>query len=313
MEKPESGNRTPDRPDRSDRPDRPKPEAEKGNGNGGEQSGNRNPQPEIASGAPLPTGSALLGKIRPLMRRNRRGPGGSGSVSFLARALKCSETDLSTAFTGLGLMLPATPNDKSVFVEIEGDLWWLNQDSRGGVWINGREKKEGETAASAAAAEPAPETTPAPASPAAPESSAALAVHAPESSLPKPNDTLVAVRLLLKETKTGAFAGKLERVAEELGKSPDDLLAALTSAGLKIPEKAREKPVFVEHAGDIFWLNKNAKDELWLNAKASKFAGGEDDEAEGESEEGGEKKPARRGGGRPKKKTESEGESASPV
>ena len=27
-----------------------------------------------------------------------------------------------------------------------------------------------------------------------------------------------------------------------------------------------------EHAGEIFWFNKNAKGELWLNAKASKFA-----------------------------------------
>ena len=30
--------------------------------------------------------------------------------------------------------------------------------------------------------------------------------------------------------------------------------------------------MFVEHAGEIFWLNKNAKGELWLNAKASKYA-----------------------------------------
>ena len=41
---------------------------------------------------------------------------------------------------------------------------------------------------------------------------------------------------------------------------------------LKVPEKPREKPVFVEHAGEIFWFNRNAKGELWLNAKASKYA-----------------------------------------
>jgi hypothetical protein len=29
--------------------------------------------------------------------------------------------------------------------------------------------------------------------------------------------------------------------------------------------------VFAEHAGEIFWLNRNARNELWLNAKASKF------------------------------------------
>src|SRR5204863_142833 len=59
-------------------------------------------------------------------------------------------------------------------------------------------------------------------------------------------NVLGAVRLLLKETKTGLVAGKLDRVAEELGKSPDELLNALTGAGLKVPEKPREKPVFVE-------------------------------------------------------------------
>ena len=104
---------------------------------------------------------------------------------------------------------------------------------------------------------------------------------------------LGAIRLLLKETRTGSMAGKLERVAEELGKSPDDLTAALVGAGLKVPEKAREKPVFVEHAGEIFWFNRNAKGELWVNAKASKFAneaeGGESG-AEGEAA----KKPSRR-------------------
>ena len=104
---------------------------------------------------------------------------------------------------------------------------------------------------------------------------------------------LAAVRLLLQETKTGAVAGKTDRLAEKLGKPVDEFVAALVGAGLKVPEKAREKPVFVEHAGEIFWLNKNAKDELWLNAKASKYA---------DKEEGGEKKPAGRGRG--KKKSE---------
>ncbi len=93
------------------------------------------------------------------------------------------------------------------------------------------------------------------------------------------------VRLLLQETKTGAVAGKTDRLAEKLGKSTDDFVATLVAAGLKVPEKSREKPVFVEHAGEIFWLNKNAKDELWLNAKASKYP-----ETDGEA-----KKPAARG------------------
>ena len=59
----------------------------------------------------------------------------------------------------------------------------------------------------------------------------------------------------------------------------EELLGALTSSGLRVPEKPREKPVFAEHAGEIFWLNLNGKGELWLNAKASKYADGGDGDA----------------------------------
>jgi hypothetical protein len=228
-------------------------------------------------GEPLPANAELLEKIRPLMRRNRRGPGGAGSASFLSRALKCSEADLITAFAALGLVMPADPKDKPIFVEIGGDLWWLNADSRGGVWINGREKKEGETVASASAAEKA----------AAPTTETAAAAPTPDVA---PASPLTALRLILKETKTGAVAGKIERLAEEIGQPTDQLVATLVGAGLKVPEKAREKPVFIEHAGEIFWFNKNAKDELWLNAKASKFA----------DKKGGDGQKARRGRSRKK-------------
>jgi hypothetical protein len=96
-----------------------------------------------------------------------------------------------------------------------------------------------------------------------------------------------------------AFAGrgKLDRVAENLEKSAEELLAALLIAGLKAPEKAREKPVFVEHAGEIFWLNLNAKEELWVNAKASKFTAAETKETgSADSDKKGVRRP------RPKKK-----------
>lgn len=286
-------------------------------------------------GAPLPAGVDLLGKIRPMMRRNRRGPGGSGSVTFLARALKCSEADLTTAFAGLGLALAATPNAKPTEVEIAGAIWWLNQDSRGGVWINGREKREGDAArpagapetagdapaAPSATAEPAapvaevaPLTTDAPAATAAPvETPAAPVVPAEVAPLDAPAaapavaeavastasasgpGVFPAARLLMKETRTGGLAGKVDRLASELGKSAEEFVAALVAAGLKVPEKSREKPVFVEHAGEIFWFNVNAKGELWLNAKASKFADGEN---AGEGDDGSGRRPRRGGRGR---------------
>ena len=300
------------------------------------------PEPAATGGAPapasssLPPGAGLLNKIRPHMRRNRRGPGGSGSTTFLSRALRTKEEDLKAAFVALGLTLPATPGDKPIFTEIGGEMWWLNLDSRGGLWINGREKKDGETAASANAASVADtggaegaalagEPTTAPSAPGGEAPAPAPASTPPSSSEPAaapvatattneapaaapalersdaPASPLTAVRLLLKETKTGSVAAKIERLAEELGKSPDDLVATLVGAGLKVPEKPREKPVFVEHAGEILWFNKNAKGELWVNAKASKFADKAEGD-EGDAGEGGEK--PRRGGRSRKKETE---------
>ena len=266
----------------------------------------------------LPPGPALLEKIRPHMRRNRRGPGGSGSVSFLSRALRCSDADLMAGFAALGLAQAENDQDKPAPVEISGHLWWLNQDSRGGVWINAREKRDGDTAKSAEAAEPATSasaraesaasgesTSPAPVAEAASPAEAAIpAPAASESPAPAASTTeapavasapaagdptLTAVRLLLKETKTGSVAARLENIAESLGRHPEELLSALKAAGLKVPEKPREKPVFVPLGDEIVWINRNSRDELWINAKASKFA----DSAEESDEAAGEKKPRR--------------------
>ncbi len=316
--------------------------------------GDAAPAPENRGGGrQLPEGPDLLRKIRPHMRRNRRGPGGSGSSTFLARALRVKEDDLKAAFVALGLTMPATSGDKEVYTEFGNELWWLNLDSRGGLWINGREKRSGETlaaanaaasadaalagdgaaapaapegAAAAAPTESAPaaetvvsagvtEASPAPAAesaaaplsesergrevapvPAPTEAAAAPSVaEAPAAPAPAVapegvnNPVLAGVRPLLKETRSGGIAGKVDRLAQDLGKSSDDLVATLVGAGLKVPEKPREKPVLVEHAGESFWLNRNGRGELWLNAKASKLAA-EDaaDEADDESAADGE-------------------------
>jgi hypothetical protein len=258
-----------------------------------------------AAAAALPQGPALLNKIRPHMRRNRRGPGGSGSTVFLSRALRISEADLKAAFVGLGLTLPESAADRPVYTEFGDELWWLNVDSRGGVWINGREKQPGETAASAGEAsaaeaagaeaavvaapadpaavpgEVAPETPNVPeasASPAGEPPAAPVAAAAPQQQA----SPLAPLREWLKETRTGAMSGKLENLAETQGQAADALLAALVGAGLTVPEKPREKPAYLEFGGEVFWLSRNAKGELWLNAKAAK--GAKPDEAEGEAD-----------------------------
>lgn len=323
----------------------------------------RAPQPE-AAGAELPSGAALLEKIRPLMRRNRRGPGGSGSASFLSRALKVREPDLVAAFKSLGLVVPSSANEKPVNVEVGNGIWWVNVDSRGNVWINGRDKKPGETleanggaaeqtqlgdvpatqpveqpgsapeqlgavpsveapagepSVTAAEAAPAPlpvpvESTPASAAPdgvPSPEVAPAATVEAtaqtPDTAQPlssAPNTVLATIRPLLKETRTGSIAAKLDRLAGAMEKSPEELESMLVGAGLVVPEKPREKPVFVEHGSEIFWLNRNARGELWLNAKSSKPEAADDaGEPEGDSDNGdeaGEEKKARRPRGRRK-------------
>jgi hypothetical protein len=234
------------RPEAEARPEEEKPRREEQR-----QRHRRDEAPPANDGpaVPLPEGAALLDRIRPQMRKNRREPGGSGSMSFLSRALKTTEAALLEAFTGMGLSAHGEPNDPPVFVEIGDETWWLNKDSRGGIWINAREKRSGESAAPSQA-------------------------QAPEGSAPAPGNVFAAVRLLLKETKTGSVAAPVERLAGELGRSVDELLGALTASGLRVPEKSREKPVFAEHAGEIFWLNLNGKGELWLNAKVSKYSDG---------------------------------------
>ncbi|MFO1451249.1 MAG: hypothetical protein U1F61_24030 [Opitutaceae bacterium] len=94
------------------------------------------------AGEPPTAAEALMARLRPMMRRNRRGPGVSGSVSFLSRALKQSDQDLTATLAAAGFVVPAQPNDKPAFTEVGAWTYWLNKDSRGGLWINGRERRE---------------------------------------------------------------------------------------------------------------------------------------------------------------------------
>ena len=244
------------------------------------------PPPAAKAVNPAPEGPALLDRLRPAMRRNRHDAGLSGSVSYLARAFRTEPRALVAAFEALGLVLPSRPSDKPVFVDIGTSVYWLNRDKTGQVWINTREKRD-EVQPSPAA--PPPEPVPAVSEPVSsapaaveppaetkPEAAAEAPVQTPPAAtppaVPATGSPLAAVRLLLRETKRGGVAEELGRLADQLGQSTDNLLAALVGAGLQAPEKAREKPVFVEHAGEILWLNRNAKGQLWLNAKASRFA-----------------------------------------
>jgi hypothetical protein len=105
------------------------------------------------------------------MRRNRRSPGVSGSISFLSRALKQSEQEFTATLVEVGFIVPSGPNDRPAPLDIGNWSYWLNQDGRGGLWINGRKRSERDRGAPAATAAPAAGVSAeaAPASPAAAE------------------------------------------------------------------------------------------------------------------------------------------------
>jgi hypothetical protein len=280
-----------ERRQRGDGRGQPTPDREAKGGASAEEGGAKPESAAKAAPAPLPAGTELLDKLRPLMRRSRGG--WSGSIGYLARAVRRSEADLSAALAALGLQLPAAGGEKPAPIEFGELSYWLNKDGRGGVWINVSERKaeSGERKVESSDQQPATTVQQPEAREQKPENAPTVqpelplaATGTPETPKAEPPGTdspprvpvaaapLAAVRLLMKPTKTGSYAGSTGFLAQALGKGEEEFIAALVGAGLKVPEKAREKPVFAEHAGEIFWFNKNAKGELWLNAKASKFA-----------------------------------------
>jgi hypothetical protein len=334
-ERAERGDRSeqPSRPDRPDRPERPDRHERQNDRAGGNQQ--RQNDPPKGANQPnkrgLPEGEDLLNRIKPLMRRARGGEGGSGSLGFLSRGLKCRDNELMAAFAALGLTLPGAQGETATEVVIGEALWWLSKDHRGGIWINARKPGTEKSASSEGSApaggarspdaldehaapthseaahetqsqpsagnEPiaadgsgAPAETIAHAAAASEEAAISLSSEAPAmpaetqdgeqshatanritqpsaepvSSVPP---LIAQLRPLLKETRTGTLAGEIGKLAEGIGQEREALIAGLEGLGLTLPEKAREKPATVDFGGEPVWLSKNAKGELYFNAK----------------------------------------------
>lgn len=214
-------------------------------------------------GEPLPEGLAVLDVLKPKMRRNRRGPGMSGTISFLAKALKHSEETLLESLKAIDLVVPEDKDAKPVFVEAEGQLFWLKQDNRGGVWINCRDQDKAKAKHKPTAKSDAPATeTDVPAETPSDE-------ETPEITFAPGPNAIPALRLLLKPKSRGTgVSAEVSGLAEALDKPAVEILEVLVKAGLNVPEDADEKPTFIELGDEILWLNRNAKDDsLWLNAK----------------------------------------------
>ena len=199
---------------------------------------------------------SFLGRIRSMMRRNHRGHGWSGSFPYLTRALKLDEAGLLEKLGEQGLMLPPEGEAKPAFTT-EGDfVFWLNRNQRGEIWINAELVRDHERAVAGVSTAPA------------------APVPVDQAALP-PENTLTAVRLLLQPKKRGeGVTAQVKDLAAQLEKTDGQMLAVLAQAGLNLPESPKAKPTFAEHGGEIFWLNVNAKGQVWLNAKAAKAVEG---------------------------------------
>lgn len=211
------------------------------------------------------TSGSFLSRIRSMMRRNRhgRGWGWSGSFQYMTKALKLNQDQLLEKLGECGLRLGN--GQPPVRVEDEGFVFWLNRNQRGEIWINADEKRETrkteesrqKAGDSAQKAEDREQTT---------EDSLKTTGR---SSLPIEN-TLSAVRLLMEPKKRGeGVAAQVSHLAQKLDKSAEQLLVVLADAGLTVPESPKAKPAFAEQGGEIFWINVNAKGQVWLNAKTA--------------------------------------------
>jgi len=234
----------------------------------GPQSGGQRPVEQVF--AP----KTLLAKIRGMMRRNRRGHGWSGSFSYLTKALKVDQAQLLESVAAFGLRLGG--GKEPVLADEAGFTYWLNQNSNGEIWINAEEQRTDRVAAAPAVpAAPGdapvvesavPESGHAYVQPTTPDPAPVADPH-PTKSLP-PENTLTAVRLLMQPKKRGeGVTVALAELAEKLERTDEQVLATLGSAGLHLPESPKAKPTFAEHGGEIFWLNANAKGQVWVNAK----------------------------------------------
>ena len=248
---------------------------------------------------PLPAGEELLALLRPLMRRNRRGPGWSGSITFLARALRRTDAEISAGLAAVGLTPPENADAKPLNVEIGEHVYWLNLDSRGGFGSMARNAdptplrqpppnpaeaasaaapnaESGVAGASASSASDVVATATEVAPPPQGGATEKAAVGHSESANGSTASPLTAVRLLLKPNKRGSgVSGEVGYLARTLNQPEPDFLATLATAGVVRPTDPESKPDFVELDGEIYWLNQNPADgSLWLNAKASRRSAG---------------------------------------
>ncbi len=262
--------------------------------------------------------------LRPHMRRNQRGPGMSVGVDFLAKKWRLEESDVKGALVECGLQIPADENARPVNVEYEGDLYWVNINRRGEIWINTREKPQPvfrivpgkrvveEQPAAPEGAAPAVTAAPvaSPESPALrPESPARFErperaerpPHPPAVDQPPPasRSFLGKLRSLMRRNRRGqGWSGSFPFLTKALRTDEAGLLAQLADLGVLLAPEGSDKPAFREEGDFLYWMNKNQRGEIWINARKGRSRGPEDDAPGGDdfgpegADHGGQPEPA---------------------
>ena len=219
--------------------------------------------------------------LKPHMRRNQRGAGMSVGVDYLAKKWKLEEADVKGALVECGLQIPADENAKPVYVEYDGDLYWVNINRRGEIWINTREKPEpvfrivpgkrladGEVPAEMAAA-PVPQAP----APQDRRDDRREERQRPPQQVPPPREdpgapkTLLAkIRGMMRRNRRGhGWSGSFPYLTKALKLDEAQLLEQLAVFGLRL--EGGTEPVIAHENGFAYWLNKNQRGEIWINAE----------------------------------------------
>jgi hypothetical protein len=259
---------------------------------------------KLAAEDELPT---FFDALRPHMRRNQRGPGMSVGVDYLAKKWHLDESDLKNALVECGLQIPADENAKPVYVEYEGELYWVNINRRGETWINLRDKPqpvfrivqgkrlEGDEAAAAdavtEAAAPRQEQAPRPPrEPREPREAQPTPAAEPQSSgqaPATPKSFLGKIRGMMRRNRHGhGYSGSFQFLTKALKLDDAGLLAQLGESGVKLTEDPAGKPLFHEEGDFLYWLQKNQRGEIWINARKGRApeGGGKPESGDGRPE-----------------------------
>ncbi|HYC72243.1 MAG TPA: hypothetical protein VEB66_13600, partial [Opitutaceae bacterium] len=255
-----------------------------------DENGAKDEWDQLAEEDELPT---FFDALKPHMRRNQRGPGQSVGVDYLAKKWKLDEADVKGALVECGLQIPADENAKPVHVEYDGDLYWVNINRRGEIWINVREKpqpvfrvvpgrrvsdEEAPAGGGEKPAEPAAEAG-GEGAPAARESEPAQPA-APKTFLDK-------VRGQMRRNRHGhGWSGSFGFLTKAFKTDDAGLLAQLAEHGLKLAPDDAEKPEYHEENGFVYWMQKNQRGEIWINARRERKGEGAAPAAGAPAEEG---------------------------